>query len=63
MATHSSILAWKSHGQRSLVGCSPWGLKESDTIKQLTLIYLLIENSLEPPDLPWRLQLIGAPSF
>ena len=25
MATHSSILAWRSHGQRSLVGCSPWG--------------------------------------
>ena len=25
MATHSSILAWKSHGQRSMVGCSPWG--------------------------------------
>ena len=24
MATHSSILAWKSHGQRSLVGYSPW---------------------------------------
>ena len=22
MATHSSILAWKVHGQRSLVGCS-----------------------------------------
>ena len=31
MATHSSILAW-----RSLVGCSPWGHKESDTIEQLT---------------------------
>ena len=31
MATHSSILAWESHGQRSLVGCSPWGCKESDT--------------------------------
>ena len=30
MATHSSILAWgKSHGQRSLVGYSPWGCKES----------------------------------
>ena len=29
--THSSILAGKSHGQRSLVGYSPWGLKESDT--------------------------------
>ena len=25
MATHSSILAWESHGQRSLVGYSPWG--------------------------------------
>ena len=26
MATHSSILAWKNpHGQRSLVGYSPWG--------------------------------------
>ena len=25
MAPHSSTLAWKSHGQRSLVGCSPWG--------------------------------------
>ena len=26
LATHSSVLAW-----RSLVGCSPWGLTESDT--------------------------------
>ena len=25
MATLSSILAWETHGQRSLVGCSPWG--------------------------------------
>ena len=32
---HSSILAWKSHGQRSLVGYSPWGHKESDTNEQL----------------------------
>ena len=24
---HSSILAWKSHGQRSLVGCSTWSFK------------------------------------
>ena len=28
MATHSSILAWRIHGQRSLVGYSPWGHKE-----------------------------------
>ena len=25
MRTHSSILAWKIHGQRTLVGYSPWG--------------------------------------
>ena len=31
MATHSNTLAWKSHGQRSLVGYSPWGHKELDT--------------------------------
>ena len=30
MATHSSILLGKSHGQRSLVGYSLWGHKESD---------------------------------
>ena len=31
MATHSSVLGLgKSHGQRSLVGYSPWGCKESD---------------------------------
>ena len=27
MATHSSILAWESHGQRSLAGYSQWGHK------------------------------------
>ena len=31
MATHSSILAGESHGQRNLVGYSPYGCKESDT--------------------------------
>ena len=31
MATRSSILAWEIQGQRSLVGYSPWGRKESDT--------------------------------
>ena len=30
MATHSSILAWRFHGQRSLAGYDPWGRKESD---------------------------------
>ena len=26
-----ALLPGKSHGRRSLVGCSPWGLEESDT--------------------------------
>ena len=33
-------LPGKSHGQRSLVGCSPWGRKESGTTERLTLTYL-----------------------
>ena len=32
MATHSSIRAWKSHGQRSLVDSNPWHRKELDMI-------------------------------
>ena len=31
MTTHSTILAWESHGQRGLPGYSPWGHKKSDT--------------------------------
>ena len=31
MTAHSRILAWRFHGQRSLVGYSPCGRKESDT--------------------------------
>ena len=27
MATYSSILAWETHGQRSLAGYSPWDHK------------------------------------
>ena len=35
MATHSSILAWRTplHGQRRLVGYSPWGRKDLDATK------------------------------
>ena len=32
VATHSRILAWRSHGQRSLAGCSPRGCEELDTM-------------------------------
>ena len=30
MVTHSSILAWKIHGEGSLGGSSSWGPKELD---------------------------------
>ena len=29
------LLPGKSHGWRSLMGCSPWGLEESDTTRRL----------------------------
>ena len=34
MATHSRILIWKTHRQRSLAGHSAWGRKESDTAER-----------------------------
>ena len=42
MAAHSSILAWKSHGQRSLAGCSPQGHKSE------TLLSTAAAARLEP---------------
>ena len=32
------FLPGEFQGQKSLTGCSPWGHKESDTTKQLTLL-------------------------
>ena len=39
-ATHFSMLPGKFHGERSLVGYSPWGHNELDTTEQLTLFTL-----------------------
>ena len=36
MATHSSFCHGESHGQRSLVGYSPWGHKEPDMTERLS---------------------------
>ena len=44
MAPHSSTLAWKSHGQRSLVDYSPWDRKESDTILWASQVALVVKN-------------------
>ena len=39
MATHSSILAWKTHRQRSLASYSPWDSRESDVIEVTELTH------------------------
>ena len=36
------LLPRKSHGWRGLVGCSPWGRKESDTTERLHFIFSLL---------------------
>ena len=35
------LLPGKSHGRRSLVGCSPWGREESDTTERLDFHFSL----------------------
>ena len=61
MAPHSSILAWRSHGQRSLVGCSPWGREESDTTERLHFHALEKEMGTHSSVLAWRIPGIGEP--
>ena len=52
------LLPGKSHGQRSLVGYSPWGRKESDTTERLhfTLLHLLHQL----PALAWKATSLSA---
>ena len=38
MVIHSVFLPGESHGQRSLVGCSPWGHKELDTTEHIIVL-------------------------
>ena len=46
MATHCRILTWKSHGQRSLVGYSPWGHNELDTTEHTSTRALEISKEI-----------------
>ena len=39
IATLSSILPWRTRGQRGLVGHSPWGCKSRTRLKQLNTLY------------------------
>ena len=41
MAPHSSTLAWKIHGRKSLECCSPWDRQESDTTEWLHFLFSL----------------------
>ena len=48
MATTPVFLPGKSHGQRSLVGNSLWGHKESDMTEQLSIAHSTILYLKEP---------------
>ena len=40
------LLPGKSHGRRSLVGCSPWGREESDTTERLPFHFHALEKEM-----------------
>ena len=60
MVTHSSILAWRIPGQRSLVGYRPWGHKESVMTKQLSThsILQLVSHPISFTQKPLKTKLI-----
>ena len=65
MAPHSSTLAGKSHGWRSLVGCSPWGqlsrTRLSDFIFTFHFHALEEEMVTHSSVLAWRIPGTGEP--
>ena len=54
-----ALLPGNSHGQRSLVGCSPWGLKESDRTERLHFHALEKEMATHSSVLAWRIPGMG----
>ena len=55
------LLPGKSQGRRSLVGCSPWGLEESDTTERLHFHALEKEMATHSSVLAWRIPGMGVP--
>ena len=57
------LLLGKSHGRRSLVGCSPWGRQESDTTERLHFHFSLscIGEGNGNPLQCWRIPRTGEP--
>ena len=58
-----ALLPRKSHGRRSLVGCSPWGRKESDTTERLHFHFHALEKEMATHSsvLAWRIPGMGEP--
>ena len=56
------LLPGKSHGQRSLVGCSPWGREESDMTARLHFHALEKEMATHSSVLAWRIPGTGEPT-
>ena len=57
-----ALLPGKSHGQRSLVGCSPWGCEESDTTERLHFhFHALKAMATHSSVLAWRIPGKGEP--
>ena len=55
-----ALLPGKSHGQRSLIGYSPWGRKESDTTERLHKQAIVINKDVFEPsynDLKFTVQI------
>ena len=60
------LLPGKSHGQRSLVGCGPWGLPKSQTrLSDFTFTFhfhtLEKEMAIHSSVLAWRIPGMGEP--
>ena len=58
------LLPGKSHGQRSLVGCSPWGREESDMTEWLHFPFHALEKEMATHSsvLAWRIPGMVEPS-
>ena len=56
------LLPGKSHGRRNLVGCSPWGLKESDMTEQLHFHFYALKKEMATHSsvLAWRIPGMGS---
>ena len=61
------LLPGKSHGWRSLVGCSPWGLEESDRLSYFPFTFhfhaLEKEMATHSSVLAWRIPGTGEPVY